>query len=283
MGPPPAPLDDLPIGPSVSEAYRSVFGHFGNLLRATLVPFLLSVAILLMGRAAGESPVLVFVLGLLTLGPYTIFAVAWHRAVLLATPPPVVPVWGRRHWRFLGYLLIITAISYGTTYLYEPVLISMLSAPEGTGAPPLDATAVLTALLSLVLVMYLFLRISFVFPAVAVDEHYGLALAWRHSKGQGLRLMGAMFTTMILAYLGMIIVFQVLLTPFRGSSRGSDDAAFLMVFVETLNLALNYILLALSLSLISIAFRTCTGWIPDLPGPPGGPPATVPSNDDTEA
>ncbi|MDH3597381.1 MAG: hypothetical protein OEM93_21295 [Rhodospirillales bacterium] len=279
MGPPPAPLSDLPVGASVSAAYRSVFGRFGHLMRAALVPFLLSLVILVLSRAAGESPVLIQVLGLLTLGPYTIFAVAWHRAVLLDAPPPVIPVWEKRHWRFLGYLLIITAVSYGASFLYQPVVASAFLTPEGPATTSLDMRAVLVALISLVLVMYLFLRISFVFPAVAVDEHYGFALAWRHSKGQGLRLFGAMFTTMILAYLGVMIVLQVLLTPFTGALHESEDTAFLMTAVETLNLALNYILIALSLSLISVAFRTCTGWIPAAPGPPGSPLAGLPPND----
>ena len=280
MGPPPAPLSDLPIGASVSAAYRSVFGRFGYLMRAALVPFLLSLVIMVLSRAAGESPVLIQVLGLLTLGPYTIFAVAWHRAVLLDAAPPLIPVWEKRHWRFLGYLLIITAVSYGASFLYQPVVASLLLTPEGLETSTLETPAVLFALVSLVLVMYLFLRISFVFPAVAVDEHYGLALAWRHSKGQGLRLFGAMFTTMILAYLGVMIVLQIALTPFIGALQKSEDTAFLLMAVESLNLALNYILIALSLSLISIAFRTCTGWIPDMPGPPGGPLAGIPPNDD---
>jgi hypothetical protein len=280
MGPPPAPLSDLPIGASVATAYRTVFGRLGHLMRAALVPFLLSVVIIVLSRAAGDSPVLIQVLGLLTLGPYTIFAVAWHRAVLLDVPPPVIPGWGKRHWRFLGYLLIVTAVSYAVSFLYQPVLASVLLTPEGLETTTLDTRSILVALIGLVLVMYLFLRISFVFPAVAVDEHYGLALAWRHSKGQGLRLFGAMFMTMILAYLGMMIVLQIVLTPFIGALRESEDAAFLMMAVESLNLAFNYILIALSLSLISVAFRTCTGWIPDAPGPPGGPLIGVPPNDD---
>ncbi len=200
--------------------------------------------------------------------------------MLLDAPPPVIPGWGKRHWRFLGYLLIITAVSYGVSFLHQPLLASVLLTPEGLETTTLDTRAILVALISLVLVMYLFLRISFVFPAVAVDELYGLALAWRHSKGQGLRLFGAMFTTMILAYLGVMIVLQVLLTPFIGALHESENTAFLMMAVESLNLALNYILIALSLSLISVAFRTCTGWIPDVPGPPGGPLAEIPPNDD---
>jgi hypothetical protein len=272
----------LPIGASVSAAYRSVFGRFGHLMRAALVPFLLSVVILALSRAAGESFLLNQVLGLLTLAPYTIFAVAWHRAVLLDAPPPLIPVWEKRHWRFLGYLLIITAASYAAQYVYEPVLTSVLSTPEAAGTAPLDTPTALMVIVSLLLVMYLFLRISFVFPAVAVDEHYGLSLAWRHSKGQGLRLLGAMFTTMILAYLGMMIFLQILLRPFLGPLRGSEAPALFVFGVETLNLALTYILMALSLSLISVAFRTCTGWIPDFPGPPSHPLAALPPDDDTE-
>jgi hypothetical protein len=280
MGPPPAPLHDLPIGETVATAYRTVFGRFKNLTRAALIPFLLSVLIMALSLAVEQGSLLFEALGLLTLVPYTLFAVPWHRAVLLDAPPPVIPSWEKRHWRFLGYLLIVTAVSYGMSFLYRPILASVQLAPSGPEAAALDPRAAFAALIGLVLVMYLFLRISFVFPAVAVDEFYGLALAWRHSKGQGLRLFGAMFSTMILAYLGATIVLQIALTPFIGVLRESDDLSLFMMVVESLNLAINYILIALSLSVISIAFRTCTGWIPEVPGPPVGPLAGGPPDND---
>jgi hypothetical protein len=89
-----------------------------------------------------------------------------------------------------------------------------------------------------------------------------------------------MFMTLILAYLSVMIVLQIVLTPFIGALREAEDTALLMTAAELLNLVFDYILIALSLSLISVAFRTCTGWIPDAPGPPGGPLAEVPPNDD---
>jgi len=117
------------------------------------------------------------------------------------------------------------------------------------------------------------MRLSFVFPAVAVDEAYRLKHSWTHTKGQGLRLLGALFLTAIpVLALAWVVSALFGVLPFAepeaqmGAVIAENSVA---IFVsQVVVVALNYVLMALVVSIISIAFRSCTGWVPALGGPP---------------
>jgi hypothetical protein len=138
---------------------------------------------------------------------------------------------------------------------------------------------------------YVMMRLSFVFPAVAVDEAYRLKHSWTHTKGQGLRLLGALILTAIpmlaLLWTASALFGAFLFTePVAPAGQGSAapeaqvEAFFaensVAIFVSQVVLAaLNYVLMALVVSVVSIAFRTCTGWVPA----PGGPPDLSPPSE----
>ena len=279
MGPPPKAVEDLPVGDTVKAAYNSVFGRFPELIRAALVPIAISFVLFGLQLAVRESPAVAVLVELLLLLPYTLFAVAWHRVVLLgpaAMPTPVVPAWQRRHWRFLGYTLIVTAISYGFSLLYGPLIAPLFT--EGSTFSPWEALLLMFILL---FGTYVILRLSFVFPAVAVDESYRFADSWRHTKDQGLRLMAATFLTLLPAMLGILVILQFALSIVSAVSGGADPAALGPV-AQVIDLVLRYVIIALSLGVISTAFRTCTGWVPDVRRPPLTPLAGGPDEDDQD-
>ena len=279
MGPPPRAVQDLPVGGTVKAAFSSVVSQPAALIRAALVPMVMFYLLYGLQLAVGDNIAGTVVVDLLQLFPHTLFAVAWHRVVLLgpaAMPVPMVPVWQKQHWRFLGYTLIFMAIGYGFELLYGPLIAPLMTQGSEVGLLPL-------LMITLLLASYVSLRLSFVFPAAAVDERYGFADSWRHTKGQGLRLMVAMFLVLILAILGLILIIlglsmildfllTIVFTIFGASERPAAGPVAMAIV-----LPLGYVIFALSVSVISIAFRTCTGWVPDLPGPapvplPGGPP-----------
>jgi len=287
VGPPPRAVQDLPVGDTMKAAYASVFGRFAELIRAALVPLAMSFLLYGLMLAVRGTPAVVVLVELLSLLPYTLFAVAWHRVVLLgqaAMPTPVMPVWQRRHWRFLGYTLIVTALTYGFSLLYAPLIAALLV--EGS---TVNLWQSLLLMFMLLFGTYVVLRLSFVFPAVAVDESYRFADSWRHTKDQGLRLLGAMFLTLLPAMAGIMIMFQFLLSllsPLQGPSASvvsvpEDPTAFGPV-AQAINLVLRYVIIALSLGVISTAFKTCTGWVPDLPGAPLSPISGGPPDDEEE-
>ena len=273
--PPREALRNLPVINTAKEAYARVFGNPRLLARASLAPFCLSLALIALSFTVPLVSALGFLVAILGLLPYTFFGVAWHRLTLLgpvAGAPALMPAWAPRHWRFLGYLLATMLIgSAATAVAFSIGLMAMR--PEAGSLP---AAAGLMPLAGFVIVAYVMIRLSFVFPAVAVDESYRLRHAWTHTKGQGLRLLAATVIAavpMVALVWGVNEILGALL--FAGQAPGQDGlpavaqmAAFVeanlgaLLLIQAVTAAINYVLMALMVSVISVAFRICTGWVP---------------------
>ncbi len=273
--PPPAALRKLAVLQTLSEAYGRVLTNLPLLARAALVPFLLSLALLAASFAAAESPPLTTLIMVLGFVPYTIFGVAWHRVTLLgpaAGAPPLVPAWRQRHSRFLGYLVAVTVIGYGVAVMVLSITFTLVR--PGAEVTPRAWSAVLVA--GALILAYVTMRLSFVFPAVAVDEAYRLKHAWAHTKGQGLRLLGVLLLSAIpmLALLWTVsALFGAFLFTEPAAPVGQTEAAVAqnpvaILVSQMVMAALNYLLMALVVSAIAVAFRSCTGWVPAAGGVP---------------
>lgn len=273
--PPPAPVRQLPVLETVRSVYRFVFGNLPWLIQAAVVPYVMSVLLLILQLTLAPEIGIYLLLHLAGFVPYTLFAVSWHRLALLgpaAASPPWLPPWHLRHWRFFGYFLLVNIIG---NIVVVP-LIALLGGMLVTGAtsePSLGFFLVLPA--SVLVMLYVMLRLGFVLPAVAVDERYGLAESWRHTAGQGFRLVGAMVFAVAPLALPLVLLFLI-----AGAEAPPDEAAGpetqqqvslgATIAIQVIVTALIYLLTAITVSVISVAFRACTGWIP---GPAGGPPA----------
>ncbi len=277
--PPRKALRKLPVMATVKEAYARVFDNPRLLARASLMPFCISLALIALSFTVPVVSALGYLIGILGLLPYTFFGVAWHRLTLLgpvAGAPPRLPIWAPRHWRFLGYLLVTMLIGSGAT----AVVFSLGFMAIQPGPDALPAVAGLMPLVGFAIVAYVMIRLSFVFPAVSVDEKYRLRHAWTHTKGQGLRLLGA--TVIAAAPLVALVwgVSEILgAVLFAEPAPGQDGLpavaqmeAFVeanlgaLLLIQTITAAINYVLMALMVSVISIAFRICTGWVPAVGG-----------------
>jgi hypothetical protein len=277
--PPREALRKLPVAETAKEAYARVFGNPQLLVRASLVPFCLSLALIVLSFSVPVTSALGYLFGILALLPYTFFGIAWHRLTLLgplAGAPSLLPAWTPRHWRFLGYLLVTMLIGSSAAAVVFSLGVMAVrpesgSLPEAAGLMPLAGFAI---------VAYVMVRLSFVFPAVSVDESYRLRHAWTHTKGQGLRLLGATALAavpMVALIWGVNEILGALLLaelePGQDSLPGvAQMQAFIdvnlgaLLLMQTVTTAINYVLMALMVSVISIAFRICTGWVPDVGG-----------------
>ena len=286
-----APPEDaiafVSIGKSFRLAHALVFGNLGPLLRAAALPFVLSwVIFYLLVLPTGGQPLLAVIATLVALVPYVLFAVSWHRFVLLGRNealPAIVPLWRRRHWRFYGYLLGLMGIILLAS-LPIGLLLAVLAAPTtgGDTAPQPSQALIATVLLFVIPLFYLVMRLSFVFPAVSVDESYRFVHAWRHSRGQGWRLVGATIVTLFptgllsgvttlavsFAYFGDTrLISGEGLVDESGSLAAGAQSAMLVDAVVTQ--PLGYIMTALFVTVLSFAFRVSTGWIPPNEGAMG--------------
>lgn len=270
MGPPPAATQNLPIVDTVLAVYRTVFGNIRALLTAAMVPFLLSLALTAAEHAAAGSTTLFILLLVLAYGPLTLFGVTWHRFVLFgsaAAPIFWLSAWRPRHWRFFGYALALGLVALGIEFL---IGLAAFEAMNGAAGSRYSLPYTLASLGSLLLIVYLTLRLSFVFPAVAVDESYGPGDSWRHTRGQ----TGRMFVAFLLIVLVLGFFVSIALTvmsnifPATEEGRAIEISAGFITIVKYLLVLVEYLGIALSVTFASTAFQTCTGWIPDSSGPP---------------
>ncbi len=273
MGPPPAVVQNLPILETATTAYAKVFGQLPLLLRAALLPFLLSAVLALAAQGTENTPLRV-ILGLLNLLPYTLFGVAWHRLILLgpqAAAPPVMVRWEARHWRFCAYAMILALMNFALLQLLALLAGGATTDPPqetGIGAP---LSMTLASLVMFLAIIFVVIRFSFVFPAVAVDENYGLGNSWRHTRGQVARLLLTLLLTLFPLMLGGMTLIGIIVTIMAGGATPGPREAFAADLLFNL---LGFLSMGLSVTVMSTAFRICTGWVPAPPGPPA--PATTP-------
>jgi hypothetical protein len=309
--PPTGPVATLPILATTGAAFRSVLlDNIRHFPRAALAPVLISLLLLLVQVRFGLLPdpeatpgpgepglgglpepsfgrVLISLAGVV---PYVVFAVAWHRLILLgpaAGQPSWLPSWRGRHWRFLGYMLAIGVIVFGAAMvlalggsLLGGLLFGALSGGEAAAPGPGTRLAVLlVSLVFMVAIGWLLARLSFVLPARAVDERYGLRDSWNQTRGQGLRLLATFLLVQLLVAIPSLLVVGLLGTGggVVGAINQMPSAHFLeaaVLFVGVLPLLLfgflaSYLSTALGVTVLSIAFRTCSGWTAGAaPGPP---------------
>ncbi|MFQ5773726.1 MAG: hypothetical protein ACE5GS_04355 [Kiloniellaceae bacterium] len=288
--PPPSAIRRVPVGATVMEAYGTVLGRLGFVFKAAALPFLLSIALAALSVLAQRDWFLSFPLMVVGFVPYTLFGVAWHRLTLLGPglgAPAVFPGWTRRHWRFLGYVLAVMLIVYAVLTAFGLFGSALAGGRGGHPLPPVQALVLFAALVAvLVGLPYLMMRLSFVFPAVAVDEAYGLAHSWAHTRGQGFRLLAVIFVTALpmvalIWAVGWILGVYVLPDPgiIAGQEGVPTERALLdffaqnavsILFAQFVLAALSYVLMALVVSAISLAFRIATGWVPAPAAPAGG-------------
>lgn len=249
----------LPIAVSVARAYRTVGELIGHLPRAVAAPYILSLLLALPIVLMPDNLAVQILFGLLGPVPNTLFAVAWHRLVILgpqvATPPPL-PAWKRRHWRFLGYSLLFIVLSVlplsAMAFVVGALSIASGSAPAGL--------AVLTVPL-IIAQIYLVLRWCLVLPASTLDEDYRLRHSWAHSKGQVLRLLAILVLILVPMIVLMLIAGSLLGAMLEPGGEGQLSAGQFVLF-HLVTAVISYLATALWITAISQAFRDLAGWYP---------------------
>ena len=286
--PPPQPVRELPIAETISAAYKSVFENFGVWLRIMLGPAILSVPIAVLGQMlmaeeiakladmglegpeattafmSAAWPQLILA-NLVSFVPYVLFAVAWHRFLLLGEKPrsPLSVLWpAPRHLRFYLYILLLVLVIGVAAALVG--IVGALIAALLSGAAGANALQAPLFLLLFMVTLYVMARLQFTFPALAVDEHYGFGDSWRNTRGQGWRFLLVLSCCFLPP-----LFFNLFVALIFGGATGFSILFFVNSFIIA---AVGLLTTAIVISAISAAFRTCTGWIPP---PVHQPPANV--------
>ena len=300
--PPAGAVADLPVAATVTAAFASVAGQLGLVAQAAKGAVALLVAATLLSLVLPAGGVGNFFLVLASFAATAHFGLNWCRVMLLGPQglPPRALAWRQPHWQFLGYGLLLFFIMLLST-LPMTALGSLIAAVLGVSAASGDAgpQTVIVLLLVFLGMIYVVARFGFVFPAVAVEEGYSLRLAWQHTAGQSGRLMAALFAAGFPLAIAQLLLTLLLLEGLLGVSLSDvlptlpqpdqpptaaemidaepPSTVAVLVF-DVVSAAFNFLCFAVLFSLLSLAFRTCTGWVPAA----GGNLPRVPEENDRD-
>ena len=248
----------LPVRETSAEIVQTYVDRVRYLPTVALVPFTVTflaqgVIVLLGGNplaqaegaGGGANPLLLLVAGLLILGAYIVFLVDWHRLVLLGARPdttrPRLRLY-RRDLRFFGYGLLVG------------VLALLAALPVAVLAPGLGGSAMggmLLLLIGMLLNLTATMALGLVLPAAATDRNYGIGASIEATK----QVIGPILTLVALVLLpGLVIVAAVNSLYALAVGPGGPVVPGML-----LSLALEYAMMALAATMLSVIFRRRAG------------------------
>jgi hypothetical protein len=281
----PAVPGRLAFGVTLRASFGIVFGRFGLFLRAAVVPVLLSLVIAAFEHAvptvantisAGPGMevtegVLLILVGCLSLFPYSILGVVLIRIYLdgprAGTLPQPFP--GRRVWRYFGYSLLMALaflLALGVVVLPVAVL-----AEGGFGEPAVGGVWILLAIaVFFAVILYLLLRLSLVFPAIAMDDGLRLRGSWRLTRNGSLKLFVVFGLLLLLQLLAMLAGTALFGQPDDGVTVSEivapDERADLFTALTAgtpqalWNMVVSLLAVAMMTGALASAFAQLSGW-----------------------
>lgn len=278
----PATPMKLSFGATFGGAFSTVFGQFWMFIKAALLPLLLSVVLGTAGVALlVTAPVLALPVQILGLLPFAILGVACCRLTLIGRPAGALPrpVFGRRTWVYFGYTLLFTlflwlpAVVVGFAMLGN-ALVALGSDPENLNPETINTLGygVLLLFPAYLVYLYFLLRLSLVFPAVAVDQKLGLGGSWRLTRGAaGFKLYAVYAVLTIVLFIAIMIAMFVvnaisgLLWFGPGLSQDPGEIDVIAVVASQaptliLTLVFEYLSFAIMIAALAGAFAQLSGW-----------------------
>ena len=243
----------LRVYETVGEAFRLTFRNFRTMLGLALAPMVLAVllpAVMRLDLESMASEELLVIHALARLFLLSVFAVAWHRYLLLGTRDTAVPIqfWpGMRDVKYFGRLILFLLPQ-------EIILVAM------------QAQDLMLVLVLLLITLFIAAPFALAFPATAVDNYQGLLAARRKLRGATLQLVGAILLsfvaiTVILFLLGGVLGSLILATFGPGA------------MVSFFN-ALTFLTVGVPVAVVSVAYRKLNTPVSPLGTAGSPPPAT---------
>jgi hypothetical protein len=219
-------------------------------------PFALALAFGVASRLAAGADLPAFPMEVadsaLTVLPWTLFGVAWHRLVLVAgsSAPSVSMTWSRSHTWFALFLLFWRVARVLTTGLL--VLPDLPETPDPTTLPEIGSGVMVASLawLGLMVVgLYLQARLSLFLPAVAIGQPLSLRQSWAQSRHYtGVIFWGVVF--------GMVLGLLVTSPLFAASLYLTDRPSAVAQLISTvLSGGSSIVVMALAVGSLSFAYR----------------------------
>ena len=201
---------ELPVLSIVKQSLILPFRHLPELVKFGGIPFLGilvvdAIAYMLAREDVAKSlPTLILALGHFIL--FTPFCVAWSRLAILgpasiANAPPFA--YSRRAWLYLLASIsmsILLMICIGPGFILARYIQQTLDNRMG-------AEAAVLLLGGLFIFALIFVRLAFIFPAIAIGRYAGISAAWRQTAGN-LERLTAMIVLSYIPYFAVRRIFE---------------------------------------------------------------------------
>jgi len=257
--------DKLPFWGTIGNAYSTSFNNFGYLLKFSwplMVIFILGFVVIGLIIDQFRLPYLVvlqFILGFLL---WAMWAVNWHRSIILNEKTAHLAFVRLRNieFNFLGYSLLLVLIIIIPILLSigVPILLSKTGAvgfihrtifmPTGV-SPGLSSSVIFIISMIPAFLVYIFTaRLVLVLPASAIeDSTVNISRSWRITTGNTIQLFfGAIFVVLPINLLFMLIE--------RATIPNFPNSWMLTIVLLTISVFGYIFVMALSVSFISHAY-----------------------------
>jgi hypothetical protein len=134
---------------------------------------------------------------------FSVFAVAWHRTILLGSSGAggIFGVrFGLRELRYFG-LVCLTILLAMLAGMFLFALASLLGAGFAAAAA---SVILLLRIASALAIAYIAGRVGLAFAALSIDQPLGLHGSWKSTAGQGFGIFAANFVSVIVGCLGLL-------------------------------------------------------------------------------
>lgn len=195
----------FPVWDMAWGSYRFIFANFDRFLALAWFPIAISFISFIPDFL--PHPAILWVLHVLTMGAYAIFAVRWHRFVLLDDHSGVLSeLPSLRNLRFFLYTLAFMWMPAVPSIIIQ-YLYSFNSVADGEAfSLPLSFPLIIGYVIFLVL-----FRLALLLPTAAIDKPISVQDAWRKMGGNTWNLIGA-FVVIIIP----LVISALMLSRFMG-------------------------------------------------------------------
>ena len=262
--------DRLPIWSTIGRSYGIVFRNLGVFLALALLPIALTLIVQETSREIVGYLDWPKRVRLLLEEPFrwlfwTVFAVAWHRYVLLGQRDTTAWIQFRVGWREIRYLCYSAVVSIPLLGARVPTMVLIHNLQEFSAW-----TALMLSLIALMIIglgIVVLIRFSFIFPSVSVDRPTGFHRSWKETRSSGWRIFGTTFLASIPIGVVDRLLREVTLAMEPGVAMlggGYFDNLLGRWMLATLvtQLIFTFLFVAVLVSALSLAFRDRTKWAP---------------------
>ena len=185
-------MNPLPIIQTVLLTVAAIQKNWSSLLVGIAIPAVCITIIELLVSQLPPNFLTALLTFALTTPFHALFAIVCHRTVILGSdslPNPYGMFWSDRELRFVGW----------TIALFVLTLLLVFSIGALAAALMLSTSSSIVSLVFAVVVwlgfIYIYTRLSLLFPATAVDEQASFIRAWQLSENNGMRMIAVALIT----------------------------------------------------------------------------------------